>query len=55
MIDGKCEDDLSIQLCRFVTGETRLFSAICWERRWTGYCLRCAAQRPLSFARPLQG
>lgn len=24
-----------MQLCRFVTGENRMFSAVCWERRWT--------------------
>ena len=35
VIDGKCEDELSRQLARFVTGENRMFSAVCWERRWT--------------------
>ena len=34
MIDGKCEDELSVQLCRFVAGENRMFSSVCWERRW---------------------
>lgn len=36
MIDGRDEDDLSRCLARFVAGENRLFSALCWERRWTG-------------------
>lgn len=34
--DGECLDDLSRQLCRFVAGEDRLLSAVCWERRWRG-------------------
>lgn len=35
MVEGHDEDALSRCLCRFVTGEDRLFSAACWERRWT--------------------
>lgn len=35
MHDGRDEDELSMCLCRFVTGENRMFSAVCWERRWT--------------------
>ena len=35
MHDGRDEDELSMCLARFVTGENRLFSAVCWERRWT--------------------
>lgn len=35
MHDGRDEDELSMCLARFVTGENRLFSAICYERRWT--------------------
>lgn len=35
VIDGKCEDKMSMQLSRFVCGENRLLSAVCWERRWT--------------------
>lgn len=35
MIDGCGEDELSRQLCRFVTGEDRMFSSVCYERRWS--------------------
>ncbi|PJN94728.1 hypothetical protein CNY89_12750 [Amaricoccus sp. HAR-UPW-R2A-40] len=35
MHDGRDEDELSRCLCRFVTGQDRMFSAVCWERRWT--------------------
>lgn len=35
MHDGRDEDELSRCLARFVTGEDRLFSAICYERRWS--------------------
>jgi len=34
MDDDRDEDELSRCLARFVTGEDRLFSAICYERRW---------------------
>jgi len=34
MHDGCQEDELSRSLCRFVTGESRMFSAVCYERRW---------------------
>lgn len=31
------EDALSRTLARFFTGEDRLFSAICYERRWSAF------------------
>jgi len=34
MHEGRDLDELSHCLARFYPGEDRLFSAICWERRW---------------------